>query len=235
MTSAASRDRPAAEMPRRRAPRAAARIGDPRAESRTTGLVMAANPNINLRDLMILIADPSPFLCMLVHGILRGFGANKVIEVRHSFGVLETLIGQRVDIMLLDSRLPPHGGLSLTRAIRRNTENENRTMPILIMSSDTREATVRNARDVGANMVVAKPMSPASLYDRLAWVAFNPRQFVDSETYFGPDRRFKIEGYPGGVGRRKGDKVVEVAEEVGPALAQDDIDSLFSAARTGQN
>jgi CheY-like chemotaxis protein len=172
---------------------------------------------------------------MLAHGILRGFGANKVIEVRHSFGVLETLIGQRIDILLCDARLPPHGGLSLTRAIRRNTENENRTMPILIMSSDTREATVRNARDVGANMVVAKPMSPASLYDRLAWVAFNPRQFVDSETYFGPDRRFKIEGYPGGVGRRKGDKVAEVAEEVGPALAQDDIDNLFNAARTGQN
>jgi two-component system, chemotaxis family, chemotaxis protein CheY len=196
---------------------------------------MASNSNINLRDLMILIADPSPYLCMLVHGILRGFGANKVIEVKHSFGVLETLIGQKIDILLCDSRLPPHGGLSLTRAIRRNTENENRTMPILIMSSDTREATIRNARDVGANMVVAKPMSPASLYDRLAWVAFNPRQFVDSETYFGPDRRFKIEGYPGGVGRRKGDKAVEVAEEVGPALAQDDIDSLFSAARTGQN
>ena len=194
-----------------------------------------ANTPINLRDLVILVADPSPYLCMLVHGILRGFGANKVIEVKHSFGVLETLIGQRVDILLCDAKLPPHGGLSLTRAIRRNTENENRTMPILIMTSDTREAAIKTARDVGANMVVAKPMSPASLYDRLAWVAFNPRQFVDSETYFGPDRRFKIEGYPGGVGRRKGDKVVEVAEEVGPALAQDDIDSLFSAARTGQN
>jgi two-component system, chemotaxis family, chemotaxis protein CheY len=196
---------------------------------------MATNPNINFRDLVILIADPSPYLCMLVHGILRGFGANKVIEVRHSFAVLETLIGQKVDVLLCDSRLPPHGGLSLTRAIRRNTENENRTMPILIMSSDTREATIKSARDVGANMVVAKPMSLASLYDRLAWVAFNPRQFVDSENYFGPDRRFKIEGYPGGVGRRKGDKVVEVAEEVGPALAQNDIDSLFNAARTGQN
>ena len=34
---------------------------------------------------------------------------------------------------------------------------------------------------------------------------------------------------------RKGDKVVEVAEEVGPALAQNDIDNLFNAARTGQN
>jgi hypothetical protein len=106
-------------------------------------------------------------------------------------------------------------------------------MPILIMSSDTREATITGARDVGANMVLAKPLSPAGIYDRLAWVAFHPRQFIDTETYFGPDRRFKIEGYAGGVGRRKGDKAVEVAEEVGPALAQDDIDNLFSASRTG--
>jgi two-component system, chemotaxis family, chemotaxis protein CheY len=84
-------------------------------------------------------------------------------------------------------------------------------------------------------MVVAKPLSPANLYDRLAWVAFNPRQFIDTESYFGPDRRFKIEGYPGGVGRRKGDGIIEVAKETGPALGQDDIDSLFNATRTGQN
>ena len=67
----------------------------------------------------------------------------------------------------------------------------------------------------------------------LAWIALTPRQFVDSPNYFGPDRRFKIEGYPGGVGRRKTDKPIDVAEESGPALGQDDIDNLFSAAQMG--
>jgi two-component system chemotaxis response regulator CheY len=187
---------------------------------------------INLRNLVILLAEPSPYVCMLIHGMLRGFGANKVLDVRDTNGLLTSLRGQKIDILLCDARLPPHGGFSLTRAIRRNAENENRTMPILLMTSDTREKPIKFARDAGANMVISKPMSPASLYDRLSWVAFNPRQFVDTENYFGPDRRFKIEGYPGGVGRRKGDKVVEVAEEAGPALAQNDIDALFTATRT---
>ena len=102
------------------------------------------------------------------------------------------------------------------------------------MTRDARETTIKLVRDVGANMVITKPMSPKSLYERLAWIAFNARQFVDTATYFGPDRRFKIEGYPNGVGRRKGDTAVEVAAEVGPALAQDDIDSLFGSARTGR-
>jgi two-component system, chemotaxis family, chemotaxis protein CheY len=189
---------------------------------------------MNLRDLVILVADASSYMTMLVHSMLRGFGANKVIEVRSSIQALQVMSVQRTDILICDSRIPSIGGLKLTRAIRSKVDNEHRTMPIILMSGDSSETMVKQARDAGANMVIAKPISPASLYDRLTWVAFNPRKFVDTETYFGPDRRFKIEGYPRGVGRRKGDKVVEVAEESGPSLAQGDIDSLFSAVRTGQ-
>ena len=189
--------------------------------------------SINLRGLPILVADPSPYMCMLINGMLRAFGATKVMEARNSIDVLKILTNQKVDILLCDSKLQPHPGLTLTRSLRRNADNENRTIPILIMTSDTRDTTIKSARDAGANMVIAKPMSPAALYDRLAWVAFNPRQFVDAPSYFGPDRRFKIEGYPGGVGRRKGDKAVAVAAESGPTLAQNDIDSLFASTRTG--
>ena len=191
------------------------------------------NPTINLHDLLILIADPNSYTRRIIQGMLRGFGANKLIEVGQSAGLLQALIEQKVDALILDVNIAPPGGLALTRAIRRKKDNQNCTMPILVMTSDLREATIRDARDAGANMVIAKPMSPKDLYDRLSWIAFSPRKFVDSENYFGPDRRFRIEGYPGGVGRRKEDNIIEVADEAGPALAQNDIDSLFSATRIG--
>ena len=192
-----------------------------------------SKPSINLRDLVILVADGSSYFSMLVHGMLRGFGTSKVVEVRNAVDALRVMSSQHVDVLICDAKLPPHGGHALTRAIRRKADNEHRMIPILVMSADTREATIKRARDAGANMVVAKPMSPVNLYDRLAWIALTPRQFVDSPNYFGPDRRFKIEGYPKGVGRRKTDKALEVAAEAGPALAQDDIDNLFSAVRLG--
>ena len=182
-----------------------------------------ASPSINLRDLVILIADSSSYLSMTVHRMLRGFGAEKILECRNSIEALKALNGQKIDILLCDARLPEHGGLALTRAIRRKADNENRMMPILLMSSDTRGTTIRQARDAGANMVIAKPISPTSLYDRLVWIALTPRQFVDAPTYFGPDRRFKTEGYPNGVERRKKDKAV--IEEAGLALAQNEIDN----------
>ena len=186
---------------------------------------------MNLRDLVILVADPSSYISMLIHGMLRGFGSNKILEVRNSNGVLQTLMGQKIDIMICDMHLPPHGGLSLTRAIRGKTDNEHRTMPILCMSSDSREATIKRARDAGANMVITKPLSPKSLYSRLVWVTFDPRGYVETPTYYGPDRRFKIEGFPDGQGRRKGDLPVEVAESDGSDLSQNEIDSLFAGAR----
>ena len=193
-----------------------------------------AHQTINLSGLIILVADPSAYLCKLIQSMLRGFGASKLLEARDSLSLLRVLSVQKVDLLLCDANLRPHNGLMVTWSIRRNPNNENRTMPILVMSSNTRDAAIKAARDVGANMVIMKPMSPASLYDRLAWVAFSQRQFVDTATYFGPDRRFKIEGFPNGVGRRKGDKPVEVAKESGPTLAQNDIDSLFTSAKTGQ-
>jgi CheY-like chemotaxis protein len=187
--------------------------------------------SLNLQGLNFLIADSNSYFCMICQSILRSFGATKIYEARNAMDVGRALVEQRIDFLLCDAMLPPDGGLKLTYTIRRSQTSESRTIPILILSSDTRINTIATARDSGANMVVAKPVSVSGLYNRLAWVAFHPRNFIDSPSYFGPDRRFKIEGYPTGVGRRIGDKEFSVAEDSGPAMDQDDIDSLLNLAR----
>lgn len=188
---------------------------------------------INLRDHTILVADGSYHFRRIVHSVLRGFGTKSVIEVDHMGPLLTVLDQQRVDLLLCDAHLPPHDGFETTLKIRRSVHSFFRTIPILLMTGDTRESQIRKARDSGANMVIAKPIAPRLLYDHLTWIAFHSRPFVDAPNYFGPDRRFKIEGYPGGTGRRSTDKPLEIAREEGPALEQDEIDSLFKAARVG--
>ena len=166
---------------------------------------------INIRGLAFLVADANPYFSRIVVSLLRSFGANSVIEVRNSFEAIQLLNNQKIDILLCDDRLPPHGGLQVAYAVRRKRDNENRTIPILITAGEARESLIKIARDAGANMVMAKPVSATGLYDRLAWIAFNVRQFVETPTYYGPDRRFKNEGYRNGVGRRKTDR--QPAEE----------------------
>jgi CheY-like chemotaxis protein len=177
-----------------------------------------ANPTLNLKDLVILVADPSSYMTMLIQSMLRAFGANKVLEARNDAGLIRILSSQRIDLIICDSRLPPRGGAGLVFALRRKIDNENRTVPILLMTNDSRESTIKRARDAGANMVIAKPISPMTLYDRLAWIAIYPRQFVDAPNYFGPDRRFKIESGSDGIGRRKTDRVVEIFTPTEPEV-----------------
>jgi len=82
-------------------------------------------------------------------------------------------------------------------------------------------------------MVVAKPMSPNSLYDRLGWIAFHPRRLSIRRTIStGP--ALQIEAFPAVsavAGRLHGRR----RRESGPALAQNDIDSLFTAATRRQS
>ena len=196
-------------------------------------VVLDSRHIINIAGLSFLLADPNPHPSAIVHGILRGFGATRVIEVRTVQDAIQVLTDQKIDLMLVDPALDKGAGLAFVRSIRQDPNNPCRTMPILVITGDTRTSTVRAARDCGANMVVAKPMSPASLYERLVWVAFHPRSFAESSAYFGPDRRFKIEGLPDGSGRRTGDNEAVVAADEGPTLSQNEIDSLLQTARVG--
>src|SRR5690606_13293409 len=58
--------------------------------------------NLNLNGLTFLVADPSAYFCTVIHGILRSFGASKVLETRDARGVVQNLTEHRIDILLLD-------------------------------------------------------------------------------------------------------------------------------------
>ena len=45
--------------------------------------------NLNLNGLTFLVADPSAYFCTVIHGILRSFGASKVLETRDARGVVQ--------------------------------------------------------------------------------------------------------------------------------------------------
>lgn len=186
---------------------------------------------MNLSGLTFLIADPNAYLRTSTQRILRGFGAENVLEAGDSARTSQLLGEHRIDILLCDLQLPPDGGLKLVRAIRQDPKNEHRAVPMLVLSSDARTATVQRARDSGANMVLVKPVSPRSLHDHLAWIALKPRSFIESASYSGPDRRFKILGFPDGGGRRKGDQAISSRGDPGPTLSQNEIDKLLGSTR----
>ena len=99
---------------------------------------------------------------------------------------------------------------------------------MILLQGHTPAGQVEKARDCGANIVVVKPLRPSVLLDRIVWCATAKRNFLETDNYMGPDRRFQNLGPPnGGPGRRKTDADdLTVSEEGGLNMSQDDLDKL---------
>jgi len=137
-----------------------------------------------------------------------------------------------LDLVIVD----PLGGDAEMRFfipwLRRNEATSNRFAQCIIATGHTRQAEVSSARDSGANYVVVKPLSPKLLIDRLAWMSDDPRGFVSTPAYAGPDRRFRFDGPPAGSnGRRYDDQTLVVSEFAKPNLSQEAVDAMMKPRR----
>jgi hypothetical protein len=57
-----------------------------------------------------------------------------------------------------------------------------------MLTGHSEKKRVMAARDAGVTEFLAKPISAKALYQRIINVVANPRPFIKTKTYFGPDR-----------------------------------------------
>jgi DNA-binding response OmpR family regulator len=93
------------------------------------------------------------------------------------------------DLILVDWVMAPIDGIEFVRMVRMAKDSFNPYVPIIMLTGYTEVRRVEEARDVGVNEFLAKPISAKSLYMRIAKIIREPRPFVRTKTYFGPDRR----------------------------------------------
>ena len=187
--------------------------------------------HINLSKARIMLVDGSQHSLEVTAQILKGFG---VLTVHRFDNILETqkFLKQRTaDLLVIDPSIEGGAGYDCVSELR-HSGGPAATMPVLLVCGHVHKADVMRARDSGANFVVAKPLAPAVLLQRLLWVARDKRPFVDCGDYIGPDRRFKFEGPPAGSeGRRAEDLKAPLGNAVEPNLSQDEVDAMIKPQR----
>jgi len=143
---------------------------------------------VGLIDCRFLLVERNPYMRQIIETILRGYGA-KMITVRESSAeALHELRTKPFDVIFTEYLMPDMDGAELVFTLRR-TNGQNRYTPVIMMTSFTSRSRVERARDAGVTEVCAKPVAPRELFRKLASVADNPRPFVQSAGYVGPDRR----------------------------------------------
>ena len=178
-----------------------------------------------------MIVDSDQFAVEILHQIFEGFGMPEAASADNGESARGRLHDGKFDLLFCAAMLKDLQGAELVRWVRSQSNPRLRFMPIIMLTGHTQLGNVETGRDSGVNVVVKKPVSPTILYDRLVWSANSPRPFIETETYVGPDRRFKFMGLPEGGGRRKTDLVGELGDATEPNLSQDEIDGFMKPAR----
>ena len=144
---------------------------------------------IDFSKVHFLIVDGNALSADLARDLLLTMGA-KTVFVAHNFDEgLEVLGSGSVDVLLTELHLPPRSGLDLIRAVRDGKTRASKQMPILVMSAMSAKEHVFEARDAGVTEFIAKPYGVEGFFRRMVGIVARPRAFVDTNEYFGPDRR----------------------------------------------
>ncbi|KQZ00432.1 two-component system response regulator [Pseudolabrys sp. Root1462] len=161
---------------------------------------------IDFKSLRFLVVDDNAHMRRILRTLLHGFGAREVYEAEDGASGLEAFNHFVPDIVITDWAMPIFDGLELTQMIRQPGGNANPYVPIIMMTGHSEKRRVTAARDAGITEFLAKPVSAKGLYERIVSVIVNPRPFIKTKTYFGPDRRRSTVSTYTGPERRKGGK-----------------------------
>lgn len=153
-------------------------------------------PAYNLSKVNVLVVERHPQLRRLICDILREFGIQNVRDAGDEDAAFELFQEFPADLVLTDWS-PELNGKGFLEKIRKHAESRDMFAPVVMITAFTEIAEVCEARDAGINEYLAKPFSAALIYYRIRSLIENPRVFVRTDHYFGPDRRRRALNYRG--------------------------------------
>lgn len=160
----------------------------------------------------IMVIEDNEYMLDILVNSLKRLGFTRVQKCKNGKEAVEYLkltskgfsaAVEPIDIVISDFVMSPVSGVHLLQWLRDDKQSPSRFMPFIMLSGAADRVNVEASRDHGVNDFMAKPFSVENIYKVLQRIIDAPRQFVTTQTYFGPDRRRSKAGPPKGQERRK--------------------------------
>lgn len=142
------------------------------------------------RQRALIVCDPTPFSRRLTVDILRYSGAERIQTCSTPDSAIWFAENADHSIMVVDWRDERLDAAHTVRKLRRS-KSDAKTIPTMILSTKNTLLDIEAARDAGADTLALRPVSPRGITERLTEITRNPRAFVKTSNYAGPDRRVR--------------------------------------------
>ena len=165
---------------------------------------------MSTKQLDLLVVDDHKFTRDMLGEVLQAVECKRLRFCQDGAEAFDQILSSPPDIAIVDLEMPV-GGLDLLRKIRRAARSPDPSLPVIMMTSHTDRRRVMDIRNEGATDIIRKPFTAATVLGRVASVIDNPRTFVESRSFVGPDRRRSgAKGYAGPFRRATDPKVVDL-------------------------
>ncbi len=180
----------------------------------------------------VLVVESSKLEAEILSQVFMGFKVRGVTRLDDALAAQDHVQRNGADLTIVGTCQAGEGqpdAYDFIRWLRRHPSDTVREMSVILLAGHTLHSNVVRARDCGASFVIAKPITPQIMYERIVWLAKDARAFITCASYAGPDRRFQKLGPPAGQqGRRRDDLSLHVGEARAPNLSQHEIDAMVS-------
>lgn len=122
---------------------------------------------INWDAITCLVVDDDKFSRTFVKTALYQIGIKNTKEAASFNEASEILRNYKIHVVLLDHQMPEQSGLELARQIKDGRIGDNKDLPIIMVTIDTKENTVLDAKAIGIHEYLVKPISPLALKKRI--------------------------------------------------------------------
>jgi len=114
----------------------------------------------------VLVVDDSSLVRLYYRDVLekRGFDVDQAMN---GLEAMERVLAQPFDLLIVDVNMPKMDGFSFLRELRRS-KSEAAALPALIITTEAGREDAEEARAVGANFYLVKPVSEADLRNHVA-------------------------------------------------------------------
>ncbi len=177
----------------------------------------------DLSNFTVLLVEDSIYMQSLITSMLKAFNIGDIIvcsdakEAQELITISQARRKSRfitdIDIILSDWLMPDGSGKELLTWIRGHDDDNIRFLPIVIVSAYTTEHITSVTRDLGANEILVKPVSGKGIASRICSVIDNPRPFIETADYFGPDRRRQNTAFTGEDRRKNKSTMLDLSQE----------------------
>ena len=169
----------------------------------------------------VMIYDEDVFMGKLLENVLESFGVMRITMVHDMEEAKALITKMEFSAVFMDWHGHDKPSLEFLSYVRLHGDISNPRIPVIIVTAHTAMQRVLFARDKGASEVLAKPIAPSHVFDKLYSAIYSERAFIDLDEYVGPDRRRNKEENYHGYDRRKD-----------VSLGQSEIDRVMSDGNT---